>query len=620
MNILFVHHGAISANSMNHIGPFADELDKQGHQAIVAVPELDPSLRFFPYPRIKILPYNELLENADRFDGESPDIVHAWTPREIVRQFCEQLWQQIDARWVIHLEDDESAVRDNRELSKEDLLHRTDPLHGPWFMELADGYTIILDRLSQDLPREKLFHTLYPGFDLQAARRNSEPQLTRETFSIPEDYKIITYPGAASGANTEDLVDLFKAIHLLNEHGTPCILLKTGFPNLKAREGLPAGAENWIRDVGYLPREQLWRLIELADIVVQPGRVNSYNEHRLPSKLPDFFCLGKPVITTTSNLGRRLTNEEHALILEESTPEEIAARCQDLFSNPELAQTIAATGKAIGREWFNLSKNTESLVEFYEHIQKTDPNPLSEPPGSQIDKALEILETELSEISKPSEEALQIRSYFREIKKTRTISRFKLTKPQPTPVELQVYYPHDPDKLELASLRRTHAVGKEQTCTFPFNPKEAIDWLRIDPGQYPGTYYLKSWSLLDHKKEPLFEWTPESSDEIPCQLNGVTLGPISDEGQEIWSLTHDPQLLFAPLPEIDSSAIHWLKINFRTKEIESPLTNKLKLRRRPDEVHQKLEDERFERMDDLLAKLERRRSPVLRMLDRIRKR
>ena len=72
----------------------------------------------------------------------------------------------------------------------------------------------------------------------------------------------------------------------------------------------------------------------------------------------------------------------------------------------------------------------------------------------------------------------------------------------------------------------------------PFSPKENIDWLRIDPGQYPGTYLMRSWALLDDNQNPLFVWTPKSADKIPCQANGATLGPISDEGQEVWvSLT-----------------------------------------------------------------------------------
>ena len=605
---------------MNHIGPFADELDKQGHQTIVAVPELDPTLKFFPYPRIKLQSFEELLKNPCCFDGSPPDIVHAWTPREIVRQFCEQLWQSIESRWIIHLEDDESAVREATEMSREDLLHRTDPLHGPWFMELADGYTLILDRLARDLPPEKLFHTLYPGFDLQAFRHNPEPALSRETFSIPENFKIITYPGAASGANSEDLVDLFTAIHLLNEHGTPCILLKTGFPDIRVRKRLPKGAENWIRDVGYLPREQMWRLIELADVVVQPGRQNDYNEYRLPSKLPDFLCIGKPLVTSTTNLGRKLKDGEEALLLEESTAEEIAARCQELFSNPDLAQTLAKGGKEKGRDWFNLSKNTESLVEYYQRILETPQNPLSEPPGNQIDKALELLESELSTIQNPSEEVLQIRGYLQEVCLNRDTKQLKLSKPPPITIELQVYYPHDPDKLEFSSIRRSHGLKTEQHCMIPFSPKESMDWLRIDPGQYPGTYLIKSWALLDENQNPLLVWTPQSADKIPCQANGATLGPISDEGQEIWSLTHDPQLLFAPLPEIETAKVRWLRLEFSTKEVESPLTTQLKLRRKSIDQQGEEEAKRNTRMDFLLKKLERRHSPILRFIDRIRNR
>lgn len=620
MNILFVHHGAITANSMNHIGPFADELDKQGHQTIVAVPELDPTLKFFPYPRIKLQSFEELLKNPSCFDGSPPDIVHAWTPREIVRQFCEQLWQSIESRWIIHLEDDEAAVREATEMSREDILHRTDPLHGPWFMELADGYTLILDRLARDLPPEKLFHTLYPGFDLQAYRRNPEPALSRQTFSIPDNFKIITYPGAASGANSEDLLDLFTAVHLLNEHGTPCVLLKTGFPDIRVRKQLPQGAENWIRDVGYLPREQMWRLIELADVVVQPGRQNDYNEYRLPSKLPDFLCLGKPLVTSATNLGRKLKDGEEALLLKESTAEEIAARCQELFSSPDLARTIAKGGKEKGRNWFNLSKNTESLVEYYQRILETPQNPLSEPPGNQIDKALELLESELSTIKKPSEEVLQIQGYLKEICLNRDINQLKLSKPPPITVELQVYYPHDPDKLEFSSIRRSHGLKTEQHCMIPFSPTENIDWLRIDPGQYPGTYLMKSWALLDEHQKPLFSWTPKSADKIPCQANGATLGPISDEGQEIWSLTHDPQLLFAPLPIIETAKVRWLQLEFSTKEVESPLTTRLKLRRKKIDKQGEEEAMRNARMDLLLNKLERRHSPVLRFIDRIRNR
>ena len=131
---------------------------------------------------------------------------------------------------------------------------------------------------------------------------------------------------------------------------------------------------------------------------------------------------------------------------------------------------------------------------------------------------------------------------------------------------------------------------------------------------------MKSWALLDEHQKPLFSWTPKSADKIPCQANGATLGPISDEGQEIWSLTHDPQLLFAPLPIIETAKVRWLQLEFSTKEVESPLTTRLKLRRKKIDKQGEEEAMRNARMDLLLNKLERRHSPVLRFIDRIRNR
>ncbi|MCZ6673258.1 MAG: glycosyltransferase, partial [Verrucomicrobia bacterium] len=335
MKILFVHHSTFSANSMNHIGPFAAELKRQGHEVAIALPELDPSFRFFPYPQVPAFSYEDILENPNRFEGEPHQIVHAWTPREIVRQFCEKLWQKVDARLIIHLEDDESAILERTQMRPGEEAHRTDPLQGPMFLEVADAITVIVENLSKFAPEGKPAHHLFPGFEAGPALKNTEPILNKSTFGIPDEFKVITYPGAASGANAEDLIDLFKAIHLLNEHGTPCLLIKTGFPDPGIRNALPKGADSWIRDIGFLPRENMWRLIELADIVVQPGRINDYNQSRLPSKLPDFLCLGKPVVTSAANLGQQLIDGEQALLLNSSTAEEIAGRCQELFSNRE---------------------------------------------------------------------------------------------------------------------------------------------------------------------------------------------------------------------------------------------------------------------------------------------
>lgn len=620
MNILFVHYGSFSSNSINHIGPFAAELKKQGHEVAIALPELDTSFRYFPYHEVPVFSYEDLLDNPNRFGGRPPEIIHAWTPREVIRQFVDKLRQGVSAPYIIHLEDDEMAIRTTSDGATGSNLDRTDPLHGSWFMETADAFTIIIDSLKEDVPPTKPTHVLSPGFDTRSARNNPILPFTKKTFGIPEAYKIIVYPGGASGANNQDLEDLLLAIHILNTHGTPTILLKTGFPDLKLRMSLPDGARNWIRDVGFIERNQVWRLIELADLVIQPGRVNNYNEKRLPSKLPDFLSLGKPVITTQANLGKILIDREQALILKESTAEEIAARCQELFSDSALSRKLAVGGKEFAHKWFDLNNNTKGLAAFYQQTLETSSETIGKAPGSQLDRAIEALDKALAPIEKPTTATLRLGDYLKKVRNKNDPQRPVSKSPIQAQIEMQVYFPQAPEILELGSIRIWYPEQNRQSIIVPFKPPLDFDWLRIDPGQYPGTYILKSWSILDANRKPLFSWKPGKGNPVSCQVNGMTEGPITEDGQEFWGLTHDPQLLFAPLPDITLSDVQWLAIEFIATEIESPLSKPLKLKRRPSTREEAIQIRTHERIDALLVKLERRRSFFLRLTDRFKKR
>ena len=42
------------------------------------------------------------------------------------------------------------------------------------------------------------------------------------------------------------------------------------------------------------PRSEVPRYMRLADVLVQPGRPDAFNDYRFPSKLPEFFACGRP--------------------------------------------------------------------------------------------------------------------------------------------------------------------------------------------------------------------------------------------------------------------------------------------------------------------------------------
>ena len=74
------------------------------------------------------------------------------------------------------------------------------------------------------------------------------------------------------------------------------------------------------------------------------------------------------------------------------------------------------------------------------------------------------------------------------------------------PVELQIYFPNRSEFLEISSLRRRYSPETRVSLTFPFHPPEELDWLRIDPGQFPGEYIIHEWSLLRADHTPARYW------------------------------------------------------------------------------------------------------------------
>ena len=64
-----------------------------------------------------------------------------------------------------------------------------------------------------------------------------------------------------------------------------------------AAQTVQVGPVPWLEVPGYLA---------LADAFVQPGSPDDFNRYRLPSKLPEFLAMGRPVILPHCNLGNEL--------------------------------------------------------------------------------------------------------------------------------------------------------------------------------------------------------------------------------------------------------------------------------------------------------------------------
>jgi glycosyltransferase involved in cell wall biosynthesis len=131
------------------------------------------------------------------------------------------------------------------------------------------------------------------------------------------------------------------------------------------RLGLPAA---YFRDLGFVPREQIGRLYRLADVLVQPGAPDLYNDYRFPSKLPEFFASGRPVILPHTNIGRQATDGENCLLLHTGSPDEIAAHLARLHQDPGLREQVGRAGRRFADTHFSWPRAAQVLRGFYPSI------------------------------------------------------------------------------------------------------------------------------------------------------------------------------------------------------------------------------------------------------------
>ena len=392
MNILFVNYGDFTTNSLNHIGGFANTLCAAGHACVVAVPHRKETLVHVADPLFIPATYDEALARPNLFpDGRPADLVHAWTPREGVRLFTVAYQRAARLavpghapRVLIHLEDNERfllesytglPLADLRAASAEDLARRLDPslphpVRHETFLRVADGVTHIIDRLAEFAPPDTPTHLLFPGVDFslyhpQAATPDDVAALRAE-LGLRPDERAIVFTGSNTFANEPEMRDLYLAVALLNQRGTPVRLIRTGFNSPRFQAGLPADVTRHVIDLGFIAKAKLPHLLALADLLVQPGRPGAFNDYRLPSKLPEFLASGKAVLLPPTNLAGLMQSGREAVFLPASgTPADIADASAGLLADPFVRTELGQHAAAFARQHFDLAANTRGLAQFY---------------------------------------------------------------------------------------------------------------------------------------------------------------------------------------------------------------------------------------------------------------
>ena len=380
MNILFVLYGDFMSNSANPLALYARELQAVGHSCAIAVPtNLEESVKQYEDRAFLPVLYGDVLAAPDSVfpDGRPADVIHACTPREIVREFITSYMARRPAPLVIYLEDNEGwissqalNVANASRLTEKEVSERlpksvSHPFRYDSFIGLADAVAVIQDKLKSEVPPWVHCETVMLGVDLDFfSPRPPDPSL-RTQYGVHGDERVIAYHGGLDHFKRPAIETLCRAVGMINRQGYPCRLLRTGIRPLDFVDQLPPENRSKINDLGLLPKSELPNILALADVFVQPGKIDPFEDLRLPGKVPEFLAMARPVVMPDVNIAHLFTDGVDAVLLRMGSAEEIADKCIGLFSDPEKADAIGRAGRLLAEKYFDVRSQACRLEGVY---------------------------------------------------------------------------------------------------------------------------------------------------------------------------------------------------------------------------------------------------------------
>jgi glycosyltransferase involved in cell wall biosynthesis len=379
MRVLFVYFGPFDVNSGIQAYHFGNELTDLGWEVTVAGRGDPARAKAVGEPRFECISHEEIGSKVRQLrQSPAETIVVAWTPRERVRLMTMDAVRELGVPYVVHLEDNEELLiesatgrslaelrrlplRQQDSLVPVDLIH---PTHHREFLDGAAGITVITEALDEFNRAGRPHRVARPGIDLERFRPDLEPKPRSELGLAAEDF-VLVYHGTIHYANQHEMLSLYLAVKLLQRRGHRVRLVRLGHsefggPDPRAFRALGDG----VIELGPIPWREIPAYLAVADAYVQPGPPDDFNRYRLPSKLPEFLAMGRPVILPHCNIGNDLKHGEDALLLERGNAMEIVGHIESLLADRALAERLGEGARRFAAEQLSWRANAAGLADF----------------------------------------------------------------------------------------------------------------------------------------------------------------------------------------------------------------------------------------------------------------
>lgn len=381
MNILFVAHNGLSSNSGIHLSNLASAISDMEADVAVAVPDGETAASQ-EEAIFRVVSYSSAMGLHFK-DGSGAELIHAWTPRQHVAKITRALSAAHGCPYAVHLEDNEhiitaahlgltniellAHVADNPHLAVPNRFARPSDMRA--FLDGSVGVTVLMHRLLEFKPAR------LPGLEIWPAAENElffpqpkDPDLLAE-LGLSDRRKIVVYNGNVHPANATEVRSLYLAIGALARSGIDIVLVRLGNDHVAVLPKELKDIDRSVVTVPFQPRERVARYLALADVLVQPGRLDDFNAYRFPSKLPEFFAMGRPVVLPATNIGLRVDPGDEAILLYRGDALELAGKIMEVISDEDLSARLSEGARKFYDRTFDWRKSAMALRQFYRQLR-----------------------------------------------------------------------------------------------------------------------------------------------------------------------------------------------------------------------------------------------------------
>lgn len=383
MHVVIVSYYSFACNSGGHIACLGNALVRRGVAVTVFVPFAPATATLHGPVEFECRTFGE---RDAWLATHAPDpgrtLIVAWTPRENVRLFVGSLRARVPCPYLVHLEDHEEVLTAanlglsreamrrlppaelDRRLSVDDRLAH--PLHFRRFIAASAGLTALADPLREFAPSGHRHCVFWPGYNPEFFGPRPPDPPGRRALGIDDATTVLVYPGNVHQANVAEVRSLYLATCILNRRGIKTLLIRTGEDYVPVLDHTLHEAASHFIALGKLASQaQVAATLALADFLVQPGHAGLFNDYRFPSKLPEFFAVGRPVLLPASNLGHHVRHGHDAIVLRRGDALDIASALHHLVPDPGRRQQLAACAREFSQRHFHWPDIAGRLADYY---------------------------------------------------------------------------------------------------------------------------------------------------------------------------------------------------------------------------------------------------------------